>query len=96
MDLEDWLEEQKELDPKFTKKAFCEVIGIHPTHLSRLLRGDCGAQPRLARKIEEVTGGKVTAFDMVSEVSQHRFCDCGREFKKSNTGKKCQSTYQRL
>ena len=82
MDLEEWIEQQKDLDPKFRKTAFCKLLGIHPTHLSRLLKGDCGAHFQLAKKIEEATGGKVTAYQIVSERSLHRFCVCGREFKK--------------
>ena len=79
MDLDDWLEEQKEIDPNFNKQAFCKLIGIHPTHLSRLLNGSSGARPELAKRIEKITKGEITAYQIVSERSKHRFCVCGRE-----------------
>lgn len=47
------------------KGLFASVLGIANSTLSNILKGRIRCSPILAAKIEEVTGGQITRFDMI-------------------------------
>lgn len=81
MDLEEWIEKQKDIDHKFRKKLLCKLLHIHPTTLSRILSGQVKPSYWVSMQIEKVTKGEIKAFDIVTERSKCRFCECGRAYK---------------
>lgn len=50
---------------KTTKKDFAEKIGISRGYLQHLLSGIKGPSIKLAKQIEEATGGKVTKEELL-------------------------------
>lgn len=84
MELEEWIEQQKDIDPKFQKKALCRALNIHPASLARLLSKKTKPSFWTAVQIEKITKGAVKARDIVTEGSKKYFCVCGRRIKRKN------------
>ncbi len=54
------------LDEKsLNASAFAAVVGVEPSTVTRLLRGERAPSLALAARIREATGGKVTADDFL-------------------------------
>ena len=81
MDLVEWVERQRDIDPKFKLNVLSDKLHIHPTTLSRILHGKQKANYWTAREIEKVTRGEVKAIEVIEDRSLFRFCECGRAYK---------------
>lgn len=51
-----------------SRSALCKAIGMTPQFLSQVCTGKRPLPPRYAVLIEEVTGGKITAAELLPEV----------------------------
>mgnify|MGYP003387116649 CR=1 FL=1 len=67
MRLADWLIEQGKSPRRLTQEQFAQEVGTSSSTISRLVSGRRRPSLDLARRISEVTDGKVTANDFVSE-----------------------------
>lgn len=68
MRLADWLIEQGKSPRRLTQEQFAQEVGTSSSTISRLVSGRRRPSLDLARRISEVTNGKVTANDFVGEV----------------------------
>ena len=50
---------------RITQREFSRALGIHFMHLNQILRGIKRPSPKLALKIEQATGGKVTRMELL-------------------------------
>jgi len=64
--LNDWISQHS------TQAALAQKLKCSEPHLSLLLRGERGASFGLAKKIEVITGGAITADALLSEKSRRR------------------------
>ncbi|RKR02619.1 YdaS antitoxin of YdaST toxin-antitoxin system [Kushneria sinocarnis] len=55
-----------------SRSALCKAIGMTPQFLSQVCTGKRPLPPRYAVLIEEVTGGEVTAADLLPDVFSPR------------------------
>ncbi|WP_092522506.1 YdaS family helix-turn-helix protein [Onishia taeanensis] len=55
-----------------SRSALCKAIGMTPQFLSQVCTGKRPLPPRYAVLIEEVTGGEVTASDLLPDVFSPR------------------------
>ncbi len=52
-------------EKQLSVKNFAKIVGVHPNYISRIIPGKVTPSARLARDIEQETGGKVkiTSFE---------------------------------
>ncbi len=66
MDLEDYLYFEHKKNRKFTQKTFAKLIGVHSSCLSSYFtKPEYCFSMRTARRIEEVTGGQIKAYELL-------------------------------
>lgn len=67
MELIDWLHAKRKEDPTYTGKRFAEIIGAHPSRLGRIMRYKVCPSSKIALKIEEVTEGAVSGWEIIKK-----------------------------
>ena len=66
MDLDEYLFFEYKKDKSFTKKKFAEKLGITHTHFSKILTGTVSITSEIAYKIEQLTNGEVSGWDLIT------------------------------
>lgn len=67
MKLRDYLHEKRFSDEKMTLKKFSESLELSPTHISGYIHGRNRLSKKIARAIERVTNGEVTAKQILKD-----------------------------
>lgn len=72
MDLQDYIYQKKKKDKSFTDKKFAEMLGITTAYLSRIKCYRSMPSVELADKIEKITGGQVSGWEMLKEYDKRK------------------------
>lgn len=67
MDLQDYIYYRKKSEEGFTDKKFAEMLGITQEFLSRIKHYRSSPSIELAQKIEEITGGQVSGWELLKQ-----------------------------
>ena len=67
MKLRDYLHLKRFSDEKLTLKKFAESIDMSVTHVSGYIHGRIRMSKKVARNIEKITGGEVTAKQILKD-----------------------------
>jgi transcriptional regulator with XRE-family HTH domain len=65
MDLDEYIFYENRKDKRFSKKAFAEKLGIDPKYFLRVASGKMRPSSELAYKIEQLTEGKVSGWELI-------------------------------
>lgn len=71
MELIDYLNDLKKKDEKMTNKKFAEMIKMHRSRLSRILRYRAFPSTKALMRIYQVTKGKVDCWELLLKCSRH-------------------------
>lgn len=63
--LRDYLHNERFTEKKMTLKKFAESLELSPAHISGYIHGRLRLSKKVARAIEKVTNGKVTAAEIM-------------------------------
>jgi DNA-binding transcriptional regulator YdaS (Cro superfamily) len=65
MDLKEYIFYENRKDKTFTQKKMAEMLGIAPSRLSQIVTGRIQISGSLAYKIEQLTEGKVSGWELI-------------------------------
>lgn len=59
-----FIAERREADPKFSKQALADLVGVSRNAIYRVINGDDAVSTDLIEKIENATGGAIGAVEL--------------------------------
>lgn len=72
MDISDYIHKRKKTEPKYSDRKLAHELNIPPSQLSRIKTYKIPLSTKLAMKIEEVTNGEVSGWDMIKEFHKRK------------------------
>lgn len=65
MDIKEFIFYENRKDKTFTQKKMAQLLGVSAVHLSQIICGRAIASSSLAYKIEQLTEGKVSGWELI-------------------------------